>query len=338
MNTTTLEILAPELALEAISATGAAVARRDELLTLARAGKYIRDMDSAGRAADILKEIAAFTRTIEETRKVVKAPIIDAGKRIDATAAMLCGELEVESKRIGGLVGAYHEEQKRREEEARRKAWEEQERIRREAEERERKMEEERTATRHLLNENRNALAKAADPLAPWSDNYADLDPSDFDQCLARLRVARKEREKAEADVAKAKSARAKAEAEQRAKEAVQRAEAEQAAAATLAAQQKAAREAQEAQAAMQRQEQDAAQATKAIALATPTKKITGIATGSEIKFEVTDINALYEAHPMFVLLSPNNAAIKAALKQLPEGAALPGIRHWREAKTVVRI
>jgi hypothetical protein len=65
--------------------------------------------------------------------------------------------------------------------------------------------------------------------------------------------------------------------------------------------------------------------------------KPAGIATRSEVKFEVTDIVALYEANAAFVLLSPNNAALKAALKQLPEGQTLPGVRHWREAAVTVR-
>lgn len=52
----------------------------------------------------------------------------------------------------------------------------------------------------------------------------------------------------------------------------------------------------------------------------------------------ISAIVALHEAHPMFVILSPNNAAIKAGLKQLADGQSLPGVRHWKEAKTVVRI
>jgi len=65
--------------------------------------------------------------------------------------------------------------------------------------------------------------------------------------------------------------------------------------------------------------------------------KPTGIAARSDVKFEVTDIVALYEANAAFVILSPNNAALKAALKQLPEGQSLPGVRHWREASVSVR-
>lgn len=66
-------------------------------------------------------------------------------------------------------------------------------------------------------------------------------------------------------------------------------------------------------------------------------EKPVGLATRNEVCFEVTDINELYEAAPAFVILSPNNAAIKAALKTLPEGKSLPGVRHWKEARSFVR-
>ena len=65
--------------------------------------------------------------------------------------------------------------------------------------------------------------------------------------------------------------------------------------------------------------------------------KLEGLSLRSEVKFEVTNIQALYEAFPGMVLLSPNNAAIKAQLKTLPAGQSLPGVRHWKEAKTSVR-
>jgi hypothetical protein len=65
--------------------------------------------------------------------------------------------------------------------------------------------------------------------------------------------------------------------------------------------------------------------------------KIGGTALRMEVKFEIEDIYALYEAAPGLVILSANNAAIKAQLKNLPAGASLPGVKHWKEAKTTIR-
>jgi gas vesicle protein len=51
--------------------------------------------------------------------------------------------------------------------------------------------------------------------------------------------------------------------------------------------------------------------------------------------FEVTDIQALYQAAPYLVTLSPNAAAIRAAIKQ-PQNQQLPGLRVWKEARSIV--
>jgi len=71
--------------------------------------------------------------------------------------------------------------------------------------------------------------------------------------------------------------------------------------------------------------------------IVTTAPKPSGLATREDVCFEVTDITALYEAAPFLVSLQPNNAAIKAAVKGLAKGQNLPGVRHWTEAKTIVR-
>jgi len=292
METTVLEIVAPAFELDKISAQAEALARRDHLLTLARKGTAITSPDQAQRAATFLKDLANFTRTIEETRNAVKAPILDAGRKIDSIARTLTADLEAEAKRIGGLLASFQAEQKRKEEEARRLAWQEQERIRLDAERKEREARE-------------KAEAKERE----------------------RQRKAREEQDKLRAAADRVCSEEGRAKREQELKEAQERAERERI--------EREDRERQEAE----KRRQDAADASaKAASAVVPVaKKIEGVAVGSELKFEVTDIEALREAHPMFVLLSPNNAAIKAALKTMAEGKSLPGVRHWREAKTVVR-
>ena len=279
-------------AIESIRAIEAARVQRDELLTLARKGTSITTQEQAQRCAAFLKRIADFTRTIEDTRKAVKAPVLEVGKRIDGVAVELTRDLEIELKRISCLLGAFAAEQKRKEEEARRKAWEEQERLRLDAERREREAREEADKARRLAEEKARA-------------EQAEL--------FAASERARSEKGRA-AREAELKAAQEKAERDRVERESRERDEAEK-----------------------RRQDALAAQAKAAQAVVPSAPKLSGISTGSNICFEVTDIVALYESHPMFVLLSPNNAAIKAALKTMPEGQGLPGVRHWREAKAVVR-
>lgn len=76
---------------------------------------------------------------------------------------------------------------------------------------------------------------------------------------------------------------------------------------------------------------------TRVAAAAVAAPKPAGLATRKEVKFEVTDIQALYDAAPFLVSLVPNNAAIKAAVKGLSAGQSLPGVRHWEEATAIVR-
>lgn len=66
-------------------------------------------------------------------------------------------------------------------------------------------------------------------------------------------------------------------------------------------------------------------------------KKPAGVATRTEIEYEVTNIVALYEAAPYLVKMEPNVSALKAALKGLQQGQNLPGVKHWETAKTHVR-
>lgn len=72
-----------------------------------------------------------------------------------------------------------------------------------------------------------------------------------------------------------------------------------------------------------------------AVAVAAPAPA--GISARAPIEFEITDIVALYESAPFLVLMEPNKPAIRAALKGLKEGQSLPGVRHWKAARAVVR-
>lgn len=314
METTVLEIVAPTIPSDSITATATAIHARDSLLTIARAGKCVKDAASAQRATTVLKEITAFVRLIEETRTTVKAPVLEAGKKIDLVAKTLTADLEAEAKRIGGLIGAFQAEQKRLEEEARRRAWEEQERIRLDAERKDREAREKAEADER----ERQRVLRAEQE--------------------ERARHAHAEEERLRAAAERTRSEAGRAKREQELREAQEKAERERQEAAQRAERERVEREDRESQEAEKRRQEASAASARASQIAIPTaKKIDGIATGTEIKFEVTDILALYEANAAFVILTPNNAALKAALKQLPAGQSLPGVRHWREAKTVVR-
>lgn len=320
------------------SATEAARKLRDDLLAKARKGVAITTPEAAVKAAAFLKELTAFTRTIEDTRKVVKAPVLELSKKIDATASELVDPIEAEAKRIGNMLAQFQADQKKREEESRRLAYEEQERIRREAEERERKIREEAAAKRRALNDERNAAIRAIMPNTTWSE-YADMTAETFALEIQIVTKRKADQDRLAAEAAKARSAKAKEEAERKQREAAEAEEKRQREAADLAEKQRLEREARERQEAAERArqaEQTAARAAQT-AIVAPAPKLTGVAMGSDLKFEVTDIHALFEALPGMVLLTPNNAAIKAHLKTLGEGQTLPGVRHWREAKTTVR-
>lgn len=299
--------------LTSVSAAEAARQKRDELLAMARRGTCIKDAAGNARAADILRELKLFSRSVEEGRKSAKAPILELASKVDALAKELTTDLEAEAARISRLVGTYQAEQERIAEEARKRAFEEEQRLRREAEEKQRKLDEEAAAERRRQEEQaeqqRLAAQRESERIAKEAEEKAGRARSE----AGRERAAK---EAAEAQAALAEKAKADEAARQ------QQAEADRK------------RREKEAHDLRVQTETAAVQTRLAVPVAT---KAAGISARSDVKFEVTDIVALYEANAAFVILSPNNAALKAALKQLPEGKSIPGVRHWREASAVVR-
>ena len=295
-----------------ITVTATATERRDELLAKANAIGQIYNPETAAAAADTLKELKSFARTIDASRADVKGPVLALAKKIDETARVLTIEVEAKANEIGNSLATYQQEQNRIAEELRRKAYEETERLRREAAAKEREAAEAAAKEARIAAE-ATAAAKAAADKAHQERMQAEW--------VAANARTEKERRAAAEQVAVARAAQEKAEADQlkadaEAHETTQRLEAE---AAT--------------------REQGFVQAVvyvhAAAATAAPAKQA-GIATSFDIKFEVTDIVALYEAQAAFVILSPNNAAIKAAIKGNPN-LTIPGIRHWKTVKSIVR-
>lgn len=66
-------------------------------------------------------------------------------------------------------------------------------------------------------------------------------------------------------------------------------------------------------------------------------RKPAGTALLMQRKWEVEDIEALFEARPELVRLEPNGDAIRALLKSSKKLPSIPGLRVWEEAKTSIR-
>lgn len=158
-------ILTTGLPAVTVSASNEARYSRDELLGEARQVLTVDSAESATAAAKTLTEIKAMTRSVVSGHKEAKAPVLDLGRQIDALMKELTSDLDAEVARISRVLGAYQAEQNRKIEEARQKAYEEEQRIRREAAEKERQAEEAARKQREELEakETRARSAKGAE-------------------------------------------------------------------------------------------------------------------------------------------------------------------------------
>ena len=107
--------------------------RRDELLAEAGTILTVTDQIDADAAGATLKALKEFTRAVESSRTDVKAPVLKLTRDIDSMAKDLVAELDAQANRISRVLGAWQAEERRKADEARRKAAQEEERIRREA-------------------------------------------------------------------------------------------------------------------------------------------------------------------------------------------------------------
>ena len=227
----------------AIASTDEARQRRDELLKLSARIEAVTTPEEALAATETMRELKRFTTQVEDAKKTIKGPVLDVGRRIDDTAKSLAAMVVGEYERIGRVLGVWQTEQRKREDEARRKAWEEEQRIKREAAEKLREAE-------------------------------------------AKSRTAASFEKKADKIEAKAMEQIAE---------------------------------------------------TRTAAALVKAQRPAGVSVRRVPQFEVTDIEALYEAAPTLVVMTPNKAAINAMLRTLPEGKTIPGIRHWFEEKASIR-
>lgn len=146
-----------------------------------------------------------------------------------------------------------------------------------------------------------------------------------------KLRAAREEQARIE------REAREKAEAERRRIADEARAAEEEARAngddlGAAIAQQEAAEKAAEAERVAAVEAERAATAARERAIvAAPPPKPTGARLNVKPAYEITDLKAALAHRPEWFEIKPRDGVIKAALKTVPEGAEIPGIRHWRE-------
>ena len=141
-----------------IEITPEAEKQKATILTAARAVVAVTDTDSCDIAQSRLRSLASVRNAVESSRKQVKAPVIDLGKKIDGIAADFVADVVAEESRLSGLVTEYAREQQRIKREAELAAEQERQRVERERHEAE--MAAQREAAR--IERERQAAEKAA--------------------------------------------------------------------------------------------------------------------------------------------------------------------------------
>jgi dTMP kinase len=211
-----------------IQITPEAEKQKATILTAARAVVAVTDADSFDIAQSRLRSLASVRTAVESSRKIVKAPVIDLGKKIDGIAADFVADVVAEEARLSGLVTEYAREQQRIKREAELAA--EQERQRVEKERHEAEMAAQREAAR--IERERQAAERAAHE-AEIARLKADAAQSEEGQRAARVAQEKALAAQREAE-ARAEAARRQAEADAAA--AREREEAARIAAAAVAA------------------------------------------------------------------------------------------------------
>jgi len=92
-----------------IELTPAAFNAREIALLTSGNIKAIATVSDLDAAAGALTTIKSLTRSIEDSRKEVKAPVLEVGRRIDAVAKDYLAPLDTEARRLSIMVGSYQE-------------------------------------------------------------------------------------------------------------------------------------------------------------------------------------------------------------------------------------
>jgi hypothetical protein len=84
-----------------------AEAQKAELIRHSALIVEVNDNTAAEAARNQVKKLAEMRVLVEKSRKAVKEPVLKIGKDIDAKAAAFVGQIELEEKRVSGLIGAH---------------------------------------------------------------------------------------------------------------------------------------------------------------------------------------------------------------------------------------
>lgn len=191
-----------------IEITPEAEKQKATIIQAARAVVAVTDADTCDIAQSRLRSLASVRTAVESSRKIVKAPVIDLGKRIDGIAADFVADVVAEEARLSGLVTEYAREQQRLKREAELAAEQERQRVERERHEAE--MAAQREAAR--IERERQAAEKAAHE-AEIARLKAEAAQSEEGQRAARVAQEKALAAQREAEV-RAESARRQAEAD----------------------------------------------------------------------------------------------------------------------------
>jgi outer membrane receptor for ferrienterochelin and colicin len=169
-----------------------AITQRDTALDVAGKLTGVSDTDSQSACVEVLRTLKGITKAVEDSRKDIKAPVLDLGRKIDSFASEFVAKVDIEIARLTKLLSTYQAEQHRIAAEAERKRQEE---LRRQEAERQRKEAEERKAREDAERAAEEARQKAeAEFLAPTEAEAAKA----RQEAEEAERKAREEAEKAE--------------------------------------------------------------------------------------------------------------------------------------------
>lgn len=105
-----------------------AFAARDEAIAAASWVAVVKNQAQASAGIEALKMLKSVAKGVETSRVSVKAPILELGKKIDATAKEFVAEIDAEINRITALVTTFEVEQRKAAAEEARKRQEEERR------------------------------------------------------------------------------------------------------------------------------------------------------------------------------------------------------------------
>jgi hypothetical protein len=107
----TSEIIVTGLTAPDIIIDPVAMARRDTYLSRASEIVIVNDGETQKYAVDIMKQLKSFEKGLESSRELVKRPVLEIGRKIDALSKDCVMGVQDEYKRISKLVSIFQDKQ-----------------------------------------------------------------------------------------------------------------------------------------------------------------------------------------------------------------------------------